>query len=157
MAEGRHDVVRDDGLEVVRHTGQRIEADRPLDVGRIDVNEVISTGARHEFEDGFGEVAMGIEQRDAGAGGEVLANEVEQQGTLAGAGLPDDVEVPAALVVAEHDKVARCEGANTQLMALVCHSRNGAGVPCAPQVGIWRGRRPFPGVRRGYMASVVCA
>jgi hypothetical protein len=109
------------------------------------------------LQDRFGQIAMGIEQRDAGAGRKVLGNKIKQQRTLAGAGLADDVEMAAALVVVEHDIVARDAGADAQWMALVCHSRNGAGVPCAPQFGMWRGQHPFPGVRRGYMASVVCA
>ena len=55
----------------------------------------------------FGEIAVRIEQREPFAGGEVLRDEIEEQRDLAGAGLADDVEVPAPLLGIEHDELAR--------------------------------------------------
>ncbi len=62
VPEGRHDAIGDDGLESVGHAGKRIEADRPLGVGRVDVDEIVGARARYMGERGFGEVAMRIEQ-----------------------------------------------------------------------------------------------
>ena len=67
---------------------------------------------------GFGEIAVRIEQRQALAGCKVLANEIEQQRALAGAGLADDVEMPAALLRIEHDNAARVMGADAKLVGL---------------------------------------
>jgi hypothetical protein len=39
-----------------------------------------------------------VEERDALAGGKVLADQVEEKRALAGAGLANDVEVAAALL-----------------------------------------------------------
>ena len=67
-------------------------------------------------EHGFGEVAVGIKQRQPLAGNEVLVDQVEQDGTLAGAGLADDVEVAAAFVGPEHNRIAQEVGANAKLL-----------------------------------------
>ncbi len=49
-------------------------------------------------------------------------------------------------------------GANAELLAWCIHGRNGAGVPCASQVGDDAGSPLIPlRVRRGYMASRRCA
>ena len=64
----------------------------------------------------FGEIAVRIEQREAFAGGEVLRDQVEQQRRFAGAGLADDVEVPAPLLGVEHDEIARNAGAEAKLL-----------------------------------------
>src|SRR5947209_5437073 len=45
--------------------------------------------------------------------------------------------MPAALVRVEHDRDTRRIGSNVELLAFFSHSRKGAGVPCAPQLGIW--------------------
>ena len=63
----------------------------------------------------LGEIAVRIEQREPLAGNEVLANEIEKKGALAGAGLSDDVEMPAALLGIEHDGFARGMGADAKL------------------------------------------
>ena len=87
-------------------------------------------------------------------GREVLPNQIEEKGALAGAGLPDDVEMPAPLLGIEHDGLARDAGADADLLTWCFHGRNGAGVPCAPQVGTWCGQHPCSaGARRSYMAS----
>jgi hypothetical protein len=104
----------------------------------------------------FGKVAVRIEKREAFAGHEVLADEIEKRGAFAGAGLADDIEVPAASLGIEHDGFARDPGTDAKLLMMwQCHGRKGAGVPCAPQFGSWCWQRP-PSVRtrRGYMASL---
>ena len=72
MPEGGHHTIGDDGLEIVRHARQGIEADRPLKIGGIEVDEVIRARAGDMREGSFGQVAMRIEQRQALAGEEVL-------------------------------------------------------------------------------------
>ena len=65
---------------------------------------------------GFGEIAVRIEQREPGAGGEVLRDQVQQQRRFAGAGLADDVEVPPPLLGGEHDQIARNAGTEKKLL-----------------------------------------
>ena len=111
-------------------------------------------------EGGNGKVAVRVEQGQAFAGSKVLVDEIEQQRALAGAGLADDVEMPAAFLRSkQHIAALGGMGAESQrLLALYGHSRNGAGVPCAPQLGRWCG---LPSVslgsrgRRSDMASEV--
>ena len=67
-------------------------------------------------EGGFGEVAMRIEESQALAGDEVLPDQIEQEGALAGAGLADDVKMPAALLRIEHDQFARRAGTDCELL-----------------------------------------
>jgi len=85
---------------------------------------------------------MRIEQSKPLFGHEVLGNETEEKGGLAGSGLPDDVEVAAPFLLVEHDITAQRKGANAELLAWCIHGRNGAGVPCAPQLGTWCGQHP---------------
>ena len=73
--------------------GQEIEADRRERDRRIELNEVVAASGRQERDRGFGQISVRIEQRDAATGGEVLGNQIEEQGRFAGAGLPDDIEV----------------------------------------------------------------
>ena len=57
-----------------------------------------------------------IKESNAATSGKVLGDEVVQQGTLAGAGLADDVEMAAALLGVEHDEIARDAGAEAKLL-----------------------------------------
>jgi hypothetical protein len=117
MAECGNHAVGDNGLEVIWHTGERVEPDRPFDVSGIDVDEIIGAGSRNVGEHRFGEVAMRIEQRKPFAGREVLSNKLEKKGAFAGAGLANDVDVPAPFLGVEHDLSARGVGGNVELMA----------------------------------------
>jgi hypothetical protein len=52
----------------------------------------------------------------------------------------------------EHDGLAGNAGTDTDLLRWCVHGRNGAGVPCAPQLGRWCGQHPHsregaPGLR----------
>ena len=69
---------------------------------------------------------------------------LSKSGALAGAGLADEIEVPAAFLGIEHDGLARDAGADAELLMWCCHGRNGAGVPCAPQSGSGAGSTLFP-------------
>jgi hypothetical protein len=52
--------------------------------------------------------------------------------------------VPTPFLLIEHDIVAQRVGANANLLAWCCHSRKGAGVPCAPQLGHGAGSTLLP-------------
>jgi hypothetical protein len=84
-----------------------------------------------------------VEQRDASAGRKVLREEVEQQRALAGAGLADEVEVAAAFVITERDKIARNASAESDPMFGRMDSRKGTGVPC-DRTGKGMRAAPFP-------------
>ncbi len=121
-------------------------------------DQVVRPGTGDIVQRGLGEVAMRIEESKSLPGGEVLPDQVEEKGALAGSGLPDDVEVPAPFLLVEHDIIAQRMGANAELLAWCIHGRKGAGVPCASQVGDDAGSTLIPlRVRRGYMASRRCA
>ena len=116
MAECGHHAIGDDRLEIGRHKGEGIESDRPRGIGGIDVDEIVGARARNLGERRFGEVAVGIEQRNAFAGNKVLADEIEQEGALAGAGLSDNIKMTTALLGIEHDGLARNPGADAKLL-----------------------------------------
>jgi hypothetical protein len=111
MPEGRDNPVRDNGCKVGRHAREGIEADRLLDVGGIDIDEVTRPPAWDVIQRRAREVTVRVEQRDARAALEVLAQQVEQQCALARAGLADEIQMPAAFVFVERDKFARCASA----------------------------------------------
>jgi hypothetical protein len=68
------------------------------------------------FEHRFGEIAVRIEECKSLAGGDVLRNEVQEQGALTRPGLPDDVEVPPACLPAEHGEIARNAGTEVKIL-----------------------------------------
>lgn len=83
----------------------------------ITLPEVVGAAAGDVLQGRLRQVAVRIQEGDAGAGREVLADEIEQEGTLAGAGLADDVQVPAALFRVERDEAARMMGADAEALA----------------------------------------
>jgi hypothetical protein len=48
----------------------------------------------------------------------------------------------AALLGVENDRLARNAGTDADMLTRCVHGRNGAGVPCAPQLGRWCGSHP---------------
>ena len=72
MPKRGDDAIGDNRFEILGHSRQGIEADRPLGVGRIQINEIVAAGSRNVHQHRFGEIAMGVEQRQTLAGGEVL-------------------------------------------------------------------------------------
>ena len=88
-------------------------------------------------------------------GRKVLLDEIQEKRALAGAGLTNDVEVPAALLGVEGDIAAQRVSADAELLMYCSHSQNGAGVPCTPQVGnMVRAAPSFPvRMRQGYIIS----
>ena len=100
MPERGDDTIGDDRPEIMAARREGIEADRPFEIGRVDVDEIVVRACGDMVERSPGEVAMRIEQGEACARREILADEIEQQRALARAGLPDDVKMAAALLVA---------------------------------------------------------
>lgn len=94
--ERRHGAIGNNGLEIVRHAGKRIEADRPLGIGRIDIDEIFWCARGNVREHRFGQIAMRIEQVKALAGNQVLPDQVEKQRAFPGAGLADEIEMSTA-------------------------------------------------------------
>ena len=80
-----------------RDIGQEVQPDGELQVARIEVNEVIRTRRRDVFQQFLGEIAVRIDQTNAVSGGDVLHQQVAEQGRLAGTGLADQVEVLAGV------------------------------------------------------------
>ena len=116
VPERRHDAISHNGLEVVRHVREGIEADGTLDVRRVEVDQIVGARAGNIRERGLRKVAMRIEQRETFPGGKVLADQVEEERALAGAGLPDHIEVSSALLVVEQDIAAQRVGADAELL-----------------------------------------
>ena len=71
---------------------------------------------KHAVAVGGGTRRMRIEERQALAGDEVLSDQIEQEGSFAGAGLTDDVKMTAAFFRIKHDRFARNTGANGELL-----------------------------------------
>ena len=97
-------------------------------------NEIVAPALRQMLQRGKREIAMRIEQRQAFAVGQVLGDEVEQQRRLAGAGLADDVQMPASFFRCNRNPPAI--GGDAELergVFRIRHGRKGAGVPCAPR------------------------
>ena len=97
--EGRHDVVGHHRVLVGVHLLQHVEPDRPLQVGGVEIHELMRPMARHQAEHGLCQIAQGIDDSHTAAGGQVLADHVGQQRRLAGAGLADDMQMPPARAV----------------------------------------------------------
>lgn len=110
MLEGGDDVRRDQRPAVWLDAGDRIEADREGEVGRVEVDDVVGAPSRHAVGHRLGEITVRIEQREAVPSGEVGHHEIEEQRRLAGAGLADEIDVAAAIGVTEaRGAAARCD------------------------------------------------
>src|SRR5665213_1264624 len=83
-----------------------------VDLGRFQ------TGSHSPVIPNARRVGAGLEPAKIDAGGEVLRDEVEEQRGLAGAGLADDVKMPAPFVGIEHLEIARHAGTENELLWL---------------------------------------
>src|SRR5580700_5008289 len=101
VPQGGHDPVGDDGATVLWHPMQDVEADRPLKVGRVEIDQLVGAPAGDEGKGSLGQVAVRVKEGNAAIHGEVLAQEIENYSGLAGTGLPDDVEMSAAVIVGD--------------------------------------------------------
>jgi hypothetical protein len=76
MPECGDDPIGDDRLQLLGDGGEGIEADRPLAVGRVYIDQIVGAASRHVEQHGFSEIAMRIEQSEPSAGDEVLRDQV---------------------------------------------------------------------------------
>ena len=77
--------------------GKEVQADGEVQVARIEIDEMVCAPGRDVVEKIFGEVAMGIDQADAVASGDMLDDQVAEQGSLARTRLADDIDVVTAI------------------------------------------------------------
>src|SRR5580704_12779829 len=91
VPQGGHDPVGDDGTTILGHPMKDVEADRPLKVGRVEIDELVGALAGDEGKGSLGQVAVGIKESNTATHGEVLAQEIEDHRGLAGTRLPDDM------------------------------------------------------------------
>ena len=105
MLEGGNDVRRHQRPLIEGDIVQRIEADRMREVGRIEIDHaVLDAPGRRGIGDRRRQVAVRVQEREAMTAHEIGEHQVVEQGGLAGAGLADDVEVPAQVAAREHDR-----------------------------------------------------
>ena len=86
-----------------RDPRRRIEADRPLGVGHVEVAHVVDAGARDGVENIERQVAVRIDHGDPFPCQDVAHGEIEQERRFAAAGFADDVKVALALLAREYD------------------------------------------------------
>ena len=94
--EDRQHVVGHD-LRAAPASQQRVEADRVLARARIEHHRVLMSLWRDPAQDLGDQVALGLDDHHAAAGGDVGTDQVGQQRALAGAGRADDVQVMAGV------------------------------------------------------------
>ena len=80
-----------------RDVRERIEADRHVRVGGVEIADRVGALGRDAIRDRLGQVAVRIDHGDPFPGHDVVHGEVEQHRAFAGAGLADDVNMPLAL------------------------------------------------------------
>lgn len=83
----------DEVAVVRRDVRQDVQADGELQVGRVEVHEVVGPLRRDVVQDLIREVAVRVDEADAVPEGDVLHDHVMQEGRLAAARLADDVDV----------------------------------------------------------------
>ena len=87
-----------------RNIRQRIEPDRPLGIGGVEIADLMGALGRDAIRDRLGEVAVRVDDGDALAGDDVVHREIEQRRALARARFAHDVDVPLALLAREADR-----------------------------------------------------
>src|SRR5262245_42047343 len=80
-----------------------VETYRPIEIGHVQVANVIVPLLRHAFEHSFGERTMRVDDAKSVAACHVLLCEVAKKERLTGAGGTDDGHVLQALIARETD------------------------------------------------------
>jgi hypothetical protein len=62
---------------------EKIEADRVIPIGRIEIDDIVGTPGRNMVKEVLGKIAMRIDDADPAAGLEVLDDEILQERGLA--------------------------------------------------------------------------
>ena len=92
MLEGRHRS-RHDQMPLPTARAQQVEPDRILEVGRIEIDDVLNAMRRDVIENLFREITMRIDQPRALATVDVLEEEVSKKRGLAETRLADDIRM----------------------------------------------------------------
>ncbi len=98
MLERRDDTGSGKGMPRARHVRQRIEADRMLRVGNIEIANVMHAAARHGVDNRVGKIPMGIDDAYPLPRMDVVHGEIEKKRRFSASGLADDIDVPLVQV-----------------------------------------------------------
>ena len=148
VPEDRHDVGRDQRPVLLRLALEDVEADRPRELGRVEIDHVRGAPGRHVIEQPLGLVPVRVDEETAPPGLDVLDQHVAQQGRFADAGLAEQQHVlaPVGDREAERRPVRRHGGQNLSLANEDIHTAK----PASPALaGAWAGRRENPPDRPG--------
>ena len=125
--------------------GKRVERQREVAVAGIEQDNIVRAVRRDGIQDRFGKIAVGIDERQPTAGGDVGGDKLAEQRGLAHAGLADDGQVPAAVVACGCRRLP-CGCGTSCCRARRCRVRvrRRAGRPAVPVPGsrssAWPGR-----------------
>ena len=140
-----------------RMPGQDVEADRMGEVGRIEVAEIVGAPGRDAIEQRLGQIAVGVEQRCPLPRLDVLQDHRLEQRRLAGAALPQRVEMLAPVGAADAER-HRGAAPPAQTLAqqddvvVVIHAACGGSPPRSR--ALERTRPAVPAARRSGPASL---
>ena len=114
LPEDGHQLVGDHLAQVLIRAVEDVEAHRPVAQRRIDQDDPIPLAVGNAFEEVADQVALGVNHGDPAAGQDVVEGEVQDQGALAAAGRPTDVDVLAAVGLGDQDRRRRRPLAQTE-------------------------------------------
>jgi len=75
-----------------------VECDGIFLIGRIEINDVVYPVGGNRFDDGFGKLAVRINDCHAPAAVDILYCHILDHGGFSGSGFPDNIKVPAPIV-----------------------------------------------------------
>ena len=107
MSERRHDIRGDQGPPIRFDVEKGIDPTWKFQIGRVQIDAIGNAMVGHRVDDGLGQIAMGIEKRQASSSRQVGEDEGQNERGLAGAGLADNVEVSTSVVLAEIDRARK--------------------------------------------------
>ena len=103
---GRDDAFGQQFAVLGMHIGKQIEGDGMLAVGQVEEAHLVAAGRRYQRQALVGQRAVRIDQQQAIAAGDVLADHRPQQGGLAHAGLAENGDLAQALMQLQGDGIA---------------------------------------------------
>jgi hypothetical protein len=119
---------------------QHIQPNREFEIARIEIYQVIGARGRNMVQQFFGQVAVGVNDANAVTKGDVLDDQVTQEGCLAGTGLSDDLNV-LALVGGRYAKRLRLPPAvafSNHDVRVVVHGSKTSRHSCHREVPVYR-------------------
>lgn len=91
-------------MAVIRcNVGKQVEPNREFNITRIEIHQMIGTMRGNVVQQLFSQIAVGVNQSDTVSEGDVLKNQIAQQGGFARASFSNDVDV-LALVFGRYAK-----------------------------------------------------